>query len=156
LYPFWWPARVPALITSRPSLPHKPPGSGNKTQHVHQVVEELNNSEVLSKSANVKGRRRLSVMQRCMMEGMAFMSGDSVVVVDVPPPPTVPADVGDLGERNWRENEGNVKVVYNAGRSPAGISQGWKEGSRKVVARLRNEAWWAGCPAGKTWGRKVE
>ena len=36
------------------------------------------------------------------MEGLAFMSGDSVIVVDVPPPPTRPADVGDLGEREQR------------------------------------------------------
>lgn len=65
------------------------------------MVEELDNPAVLSKSATVRGRRRLSVMQRTMMEGMAFMSGDSVVVVDVPPPPTCPADVGDLGESKY-------------------------------------------------------
>lgn len=69
------------------------------TQYVHGMVEDLNNPGVLSKSATVKGRRQLSVMRRSMMEGMAFMSGDSVVVVDMPQPPTSPADVGDLGER---------------------------------------------------------
>ncbi|CAM9930970.1 unnamed protein product [Pylaiella littoralis] len=68
----------------------------SQRQYVHGMVEDLNNPGVLSKSATVKGRRQLSVMRRSMMEGMAFMSGDSVVVVDMPQPPTSPADVGDL------------------------------------------------------------
>lgn len=71
----------------------------HEQQYVHRVVEELRDPTVLSKSATVKGCRRLSVMRRAMMEGLAFMSGDSVIVVDVPPPPTRPADVGDLGKR---------------------------------------------------------
>lgn len=62
------------------------------------MVEELQNPAVLSKSATVNGRRRLSVMRKAMMEGLAFLSGDNVMVVDIPAPPTCPADVGDLGE----------------------------------------------------------
>eukprot|EP00752_Nemacystus_decipiens_P003542 g3268.t1 len=68
----------------------------HQRKYVHSVVEELRNPAVLSKSATVKGRRRLSVMRRTMMEGLAFMSGDNVIVVDVPPPPTHPDDVEDL------------------------------------------------------------
>lgn len=68
-------------------------------QYVHRAVEELSNPAVLSKSATTKGRRRLSVMRRIMMEGLAFTSGDAVIVVDAPAPPTFPADVGDLGKR---------------------------------------------------------
>lgn len=66
---------------------------------------------MLSKSASVEGRRRLSVMRRAMMEGLAFMSGDDVIVVDVPPPPTSTADVGDLGERG-RYGEGERRRLW--------------------------------------------
>lgn len=64
---------------------------------MHRVVEELGDPAILSKSATVGGSRRLSVMRQALMEGMAFMSGDSVVVVDLPAPPVCPSDVGDLG-----------------------------------------------------------
>lgn len=62
------------------------------------MVEELKNPAVLSKSGTVGGHRRLSVIRRGLMEGMAFMSGDAVIVVDIPKVPTSPADVPDLGE----------------------------------------------------------
>ncbi|CAM9820819.1 unnamed protein product [Scytosiphon promiscuus] len=68
----------------------------HQRKYVHRVVEELENPAVLSKSATVGGTRRLSVMRRAMMEGMAFMSGDSVVVVDLPASPACPSDVEDL------------------------------------------------------------
>ena len=67
-------------------------------QYVHSVLDKLGNPAVLSKSITVQGRRRLSVMRREMMEGHAFMSGDQVVVVDVPKFPTVPADIPDMGK----------------------------------------------------------
>lgn len=70
-------------------------------QYVHGFVEGLENPAVLSKSASRNGRRQLSVMRRAMMEGLAFMSGDTVVVVDMPGPPTAPADVADLGARQY-------------------------------------------------------
>ncbi|CAN0381338.1 unnamed protein product, partial [Laminaria digitata] len=67
-------------------------------KYVHAMVDELKNVSVLSKSMTVNGRRRLSVMRKAMMEGLAIMSGGNVVVVDVPSCPTSPADVRDLGE----------------------------------------------------------
>lgn len=65
---------------------------------MHGVVEELENPAVLSKSGRVGGHRRLSVIRRVLMEGMAFMSGDAIVVVDIPKCPISPADVPDLGK----------------------------------------------------------
>ncbi|CAM9693600.1 unnamed protein product [Ectocarpus sp. 4 AP-2014] len=86
-------------------------------KYVHRMVEELNNPAVLSKSATVRGRRRLSVMRKAMMEGMAFMSGDSVIVVDLPPPPTSPADVGDLASITRPPPERNSGPTAAAGDS---------------------------------------
>ncbi|CAB1117608.1 unnamed protein product [Ectocarpus sp. CCAP 1310/34] len=91
-------------------------GKGER-KYVHRMVEELNNPAVLSKSATVRGRRRLSVMRKAMMEGMAFMSGDSVIVVDLPPPPTSPADVGDLASITRPPPERNSGPTAAAGNS---------------------------------------
>lgn len=65
---------------------------------MHRYVEEREDHSVLSKSCTVKGRRRLSVMRRAMMEGLAYLSGGNVIVVDIPVPPTLPSEVPDLGE----------------------------------------------------------
>eukprot|EP00904_Undaria_pinnatifida_P008398 jgi/Undpi1/4689/HiC_scaffold_18.g08042.m1 len=64
---------------------------------IHGMVDDLQNLKVLSKSVTINGRRRLSVMRKAMMEGLAIMSEGRVVVIDVPSCPTSPADVGDLG-----------------------------------------------------------
>lgn len=103
------------------------------TQHVHDIVESRGDERLLSKSCTIKGRRRLSVMRKEMMEGLAYTSAGNVVVVDIPNVKILPSEVGDLGELSSRVE--SVESRDRKGRED-NLPREAKEGARPVESEL--------------------